>query len=86
LGWEETNGQAASVAQTPSAPNTPDPDNADDGAGGGGDAVGKEKKKVPVEEGTQLGRKRRIRRGGNRWVRVTCFFGVVFYESWDPSR
>ena len=39
-------GQAASVAQTPYFPNTPDPDNVDDGAGGwGGGGGGKKKKK-----------------------------------------
>jgi len=34
---------------------------------------------VPVEEGTQVGRRRRIRRGGNRWVRVTLVFSEWFF-------
>lgn len=38
--------QAASFDQTPSVPNTPDLDNADDGAGGGGGGGRKKKKKV----------------------------------------
>jgi len=52
-------GQTDSVIQTPFAPNTLDPDKADDGAGGGGRGGGKKKK---------VG-------GGNRWVRISVFFG-----------
>jgi len=47
----EKKGQVVSVAQTPSVPYTPDPENADHGTGAGGGAGGGKKKKGKGKRG-----------------------------------